>query len=54
MSPLEAAIKAAAAHMRADFLDWKGFEEVGRVALEALLAHLPPELAEQVRRHIPD
>jgi hypothetical protein len=52
MTPMEAAIRAVCRHIGADPDTWRGFEGIGRVALEALFETLPTELAEQLRLHV--
>jgi hypothetical protein len=52
VNPLEAAIRAACAHLGADPETWRGFEGVGQAALDGLLSALPAELAAQVRASI--
>lgn len=49
MSPVEAAIRAVCTAMGADPDTWRGFEEIGRVGVEAFINTLPPDLAEAVR-----
>jgi hypothetical protein len=49
VTPLEHAIRAVCASIGANPEGWRGFEEIGRTALEALLAALPPELADGLR-----
>lgn len=50
MSPLEQAIRAVCSHIGADPDGWRGFEELGRKAVEALVAALPADVAEALRR----
>lgn len=50
MSPLEIAIRAACKHIGADPESWRGFEEIGQVAAAALVAALPAELSDPLRR----
>lgn len=52
MTPLEAAIRAACAHMGADPESWRGFERIGLAAVAALIDALPPDLGDALRRAI--
>jgi hypothetical protein len=52
MSPVEAAVSAIARSMGADPNDISGFIGLANVGLEALIAHLPPELGEALRDHL--
>lgn len=49
MNPVEAAIRAACHAMGADPNTWRGFEEIGRTAIDAFIAALPPDLAAAVQ-----
>lgn len=52
MSPIEAAVSAIAKSMGADPNDISGFIGLAHVGLNALIAHLPPELGEPLREHL--
>lgn len=50
MNPLEAAIRAVCQDIGADPENWRAFEGIGRVALNALIAALPADLGDALRR----
>lgn len=49
MNPVEAAIRAVCRELGADPDTWRGFEEVGRAALDGFISALPADVAEAVR-----